>query len=168
MADEKQADEGEERPAELNALGKVVENIRHDIEVEDVHQGKHEGAAGMGADTRERGAAQQEAEMTESKPLVGTGIMTSGMWKGFLFGSLVGGLIGAALFAPLSFFLLEDTSLWVRLLLFGACGALGGATAGALYFGGRVPELEGELVDADHRPSAGTTMRDPHTDARGN
>jgi hypothetical protein len=33
--------------------------------------------------------------------------------------------------------------------------------------GGRQPELEGETVDADGRPSVGTTLRDPGTDARG-
>jgi hypothetical protein len=33
--------------------------------------------------------------------------------------------------------------------------------------GGREPELEGETLDADGRPSIGTTLRDPHTDPRG-
>jgi hypothetical protein len=36
-----------------------------------------------------------------------------------------------------------------------------------MYLGGREPELEGETLDADDRPSIGTTLRDPHTDARG-
>jgi hypothetical protein len=36
-----------------------------------------------------------------------------------------------------------------------------------MYFGGRVPELQGETVDADGRPSVGSTPRDPNSDERG-
>jgi hypothetical protein len=42
-----------------------------------------------------------------------------------------------------------------------------GGVGGALYLAGPEPELEGETLDADDRPSIGTTLRDPHTDARG-
>jgi hypothetical protein len=58
-------------------------------------------------------------------------------------------------------------SLTGRLLMCGIIGALAGGTAGALYFGGRMPELEGETVDADGTPSVGTTPRDSRTDERG-
>ena len=54
-----------------------------------------------------------------------------------------------------------------RLGIAALCGALAGSTALALYMGGREPELEGEMQDADRRPSIGTTLRDPSTDERG-
>lgn len=87
-------------------------------------------------------------------------------WKGLVIGSLVGGAIGLVLFLPLALidFGLTTTG---RLLLVGIAGALTGGTAGALYFGGRVPELEGETMDGDGRPSHGSTLRDPGTDDRG-
>ena len=55
----------------------------------------------------------------------------------------------------------------MRIVVVVLAGALAGGTAGALYLGGREPELEGETLDADGRPSIGTTLRDPRRDDRG-
>ncbi|HWH33856.1 MAG TPA: hypothetical protein VNT56_00875 [Acidimicrobiales bacterium] len=93
--------------------------------------------------------------------------MTDGQTKGLLVGSLVGGLIGMALLVPLAFIPVSGLSLPGRLIICAIAGALAGGTAGAMYLGGRVPELEGETVDADGRPSVGSTPRDPGSDARG-
>lgn len=46
-------------------------------------------------------------------------------------------------------------------------GALAGAAAGGVYWGSWTPELEGETVDTDGRPSNSTSLRDPGTDERG-
>ena len=73
-----------------------------------------------------------------------------------------------ALLRGLAFRLPADTGGFGAVLLVAAIiGAVGGGTVGALYWGGRLPELEGEMNDADNRPSVGTTLRDPNTDDRG-
>jgi hypothetical protein len=47
-------------------------------------------------------------------------------------------------------------------------GAFAGATGGAVYWGGRLPELEGEVTSADNSPSgSGSSLSDPRTDDRG-
>lgn len=111
---------------------------------------------------------EQRAEMDHA---VGGGpglpTMTQGQARGLLTGSLVGGALGALLFAPLALIEFGGLDLGWRLLVVVLAGALGGGTAGALYLMGRVPELEGETVDADGTPSAGSSPRDPHTDDRG-
>ena len=109
---------------------------------------------------------EQRDEAADSWVGPGVPVMTDAQAKGFLVGSLVGGLIGAAVFLPLALIPFLDPVGW-RILLVALAGAFAGGTAGALYMGGRQPELEGETLDADGRPSIGTTLRDPHTDPRG-
>jgi hypothetical protein len=108
--------------------------------------------------------AEQQDEAAQS--WAGFGVLTDGMAKGVVVGTVVGGLIGALVFLPLAFIPL-DVPFWVRLAGALVLGALAGSTAAALYLGGRAPELEGETLDADGRPSVGTTLRDPGTDERG-
>lgn len=111
---------------------------------------------------------RREQQDEAARSWVGPGVpaMTDGQWRGLLGGSVVGGAIGALLFLPLALVDFMDPT-WLRTLLVLAAGALAGGTAGALYAGGREPELEGETRDADGRPSVGTTLRDRHTDSRG-
>lgn len=99
---------------------------------------------------------------------VGPGVpgMTRGQARGLLFGAVVGGLVGLVVFLPLALIPFMEGAA-ARVLLVAIAGALAGGTAGALYMGGREPELEGETIDADGRPSIGTTLRDAHTDRRG-
>ncbi len=87
--------------------------------------------------------------------------------KGLVIGSLAGGLIGLVVLLPLAFIPIGGLSLMGRLLICGIAGAFAGGTAGALYLGGRMPELDGEMTDADGRPSVGSTPRDPRSDSRG-
>lgn len=112
---------------------------------------------------------RREQHMDSAAAWSGPGIplMSDAQAKGFLVGSLLGGLIGAIVFLPLGFIPLSGLDLGWRLLVAAIAGALAGGTAGAHYWGGRVPELEGETVDADNRPSVGSTPRDPRTDSRG-
>lgn len=120
------------------------------------------------ADGSSRAELRREQQDEAAQAWVGPGVpgMTGGQMRGLVGGSLVGGAIGAVLFLPLALVDFVDPT-WLRILLVLAAGALAGGTAGAIYAGGREPELEGEATDADGRPSVGTTPRDPHTDSRG-
>lgn len=114
----------------------------------------------------ERLRAEQQAEAGESWVGPGVPAMTDAQAKGLVFGSIAGGIVGALLFLPLAF-IPVGMPFALRLLIAVIAGALAGGTGLALYLGGRQPELEGETLDANGRPSVGTTMRDPHTDERG-
>jgi hypothetical protein len=127
-------------------------HARHDDIRQDVHEAVRE----------------QREEINGSWAAPGMGPMTDGQWKGFLVGALGGGLIGLLLLLP--FGLLGwggEVPLWGRLLIAAIAGALAGGTVGVVYLGGRVPELEGETVDAAGRPDIGSSPRDRSTDARG-
>lgn len=119
------------------------------------------------ASDRDALEGEQRREADEAWAGPGVPASTDAQGKGLLIGSLVGGAIGLVLFVPLAFISIGGLSLTGRLILCAAVGALMGGTVGALYMGGRQPELEGEAVDADGRPSVGTTPRDPDTDERG-
>ena len=85
---------------------------------------------------------EQQREIDESWAGPGLGPMTDGRWKGFLFGRLVGGALGLIILLPFGFLSWGgDLVVGGRVLIAGLAGALGGGTAGALCFGGRVPEL---------------------------
>lgn len=111
--------------------------------------------------------AEQEEETSRGISQAGFEHMTSGQWRGMIGGGAAGALVGAVIMAVVGAFVPIFDPLWVRLGLFALCGALAGAAAGGVYWGGRLPELEGETMDGDGRPSDGTTLRDPHTDSRG-
>jgi hypothetical protein len=89
---------------------------------------------------------------------------TNSQVKGLAGGGGLGALIGALLFLPLAFIEMGGIPVAGRIAIVVIVGALAGGTAGAVYFGGRQPELDGETVDADGRPSVGSTPRDPGTD----
>lgn len=118
-----------------------------------------------GADRGELRAEQQD-EAAQSWVGPGLPVMTDAQAKGFAFGTLVGGVIGAVALLPLALIPFLDPVI-ARILIVALVGAFAGGTVGALYLGGREPELEGETLDADGRGSTGTTLRDPHTDTRG-
>ena len=110
--------------------------------------------------------ADQQAQTHRGPLESGTVQMTRGQWQGMVVAGAVGALIGALIALPFAAIPFMD-SVGARILLLVILGALAGAAAGGVYGGGRGPELEGEVTDADGRPSIGTTLRDPHTDARG-
>lgn len=93
--------------------------------------------------------------------------MTGSMWRGMVTGALVGMVIGAVIAAPVALIPFFDLEGGTRLVIVLIAGAAGGAAAGAVYGGGRFPELRGESLDADNTPSAGSSLRDPGTDSRG-
>lgn len=128
------------------------------------HGDRKYGSAPPSAEERLR--AEQQAEAGESWVGPGVPAMTDAQAKGLVLGSVVGGLIGALVFLPLAFIPVGLPFL-LRLLIAIVAGALAGGTGLSLYLGGRRPELEGETMDADGRPSVGTTMRDPHSHERG-
>jgi hypothetical protein len=73
------------------------------------------------------------------------GVMTRAQAKGLVIGSVIGGLIGAVLLQPLALIHIGTWGPLSRVLVVGIVGAIAGATAGALYMGGREPEIEGEV-----------------------
>jgi hypothetical protein len=149
------------------AEDRVDEVVEHAEEVLDEHTepppGQRKYAAGSDPESL---VAEQRDEAAQSWVGPGLPVMTDAQAKGLVFGALVGGLVGALVFLPLAFIPFID-SVGVRILVVALVGAFAGGTAGGLYMGGREPELEGETLDDDGRPSVGTTLRDPHTDRRG-
>jgi hypothetical protein len=98
----------------------------------------------------------------------GLTLMTAGQAKGAVFGALMGGLIGGLLFWPFGFISWgTDVGLGLRILTTAIIGVLAGSTAGVMYWGGRMPELDGETLSGDGRPGSGTSPADPNTDERG-
>lgn len=114
-------------------------------------------------------ALESEQRREAGQAWAGPGVPASsdGQVKGLVIGSLIGGALGLLLLLPLAFIPVGGLSLTGRLIVCAIAGALAGGTAGAMYFGGRLPELQGETMDADGRPSVGSTPRDPRSDARG-
>jgi hypothetical protein len=128
---------------------------------------KYGTAHGDGDDRVDALESEQRREGDQAWAGPGVPASTDGQAKGLVIGSLLGGAIGLALLLPLAFIPISGLALGGRLIVCAIAGALAGGTAGAMYFGGRVPELQGETVDADGRPSVGSTPRDPRSDARG-
>jgi hypothetical protein len=124
-------------------------------------------AHGDGDDRVDALKSEQRREGDQAWAGPGVPASTDGQAKGLVIGSLLGGAIGLALLLPLAFIPISGLALGGRLIVCAIAGALAGGTAGAMYFGGRVPELQGETVDADGRPSVGSTPRDPNSDERG-
>jgi hypothetical protein len=110
--------------------------------------------------------ADQQAETHHSVAEAGPVQMTRGQWQGMVLGGIAGAVIGALIALPFAFIPFMDP-VGARIAVLLVAGGLAGAAAGAVYWGGRLPELEGEVTDADGRPSDGTSLRDPHSDARG-
>ena len=129
--------------------------------------GERKYATGERAHTTERDALRREQQDEIAESWSGLGFLTDGQFKGGIWGTVLGGVVGALLFLPLGFVPWSGLALGWRLGIAALCGALAGATALAVYLGGREPELEGETQDVDGRPSIGTTLRDPHSDPRG-
>jgi hypothetical protein len=131
--------------------------------------GERKYAGGPRAQTADRRTLRREQQDEAAQAWAGPGLgaMTDAQVKGLVVGALLGGLCGALLFLPLGLIGWGDLSLPWRLGLAALCGAFAGGVGGAIYLGGREPELEGETRDVDGRASVGTTLRDPHTDDRG-
>lgn len=130
-------------------------------------RGERKYATGPDAHTADRDVLRHEQQDEIAESWFGVGFLTDAQFKGGAVGTVIGGLVGAVLFLPLGFIGWGGLALGWRLAIAAVCGALAGSTALALYMGGREPELEGEMQDLDHRPSVGTTLRDPHSDERG-
>src|SRR3954471_5916086 len=60
---------------------------------------------------------------------------------GLGLGMVIGGLLGAILFLPIGLIPFADLAVGWRLLITAAVGAMAGGTAGAVYWGGRAPEV---------------------------
>jgi hypothetical protein len=147
---------------------RLVEEIEHEIDSHTApsHPGDRKYTAQGSGDSVPVLRDEQEDEVAHGPLASGAEHMTTGQWKGMLLGGAAGAVIGALLLLPLALVPFMDSG-WARVGLVMLAGALAGMAAGGVYWGGRMPELEGETMDADGRPSSGTTLRDPGTDERG-
>ncbi|MGE3618980.1 MAG: hypothetical protein AB7L84_00835 [Acidimicrobiia bacterium] len=91
---------------------------------------------------------QQRREAADAVGVPGFGPTTRAQLTGLRRGALLGGLAGVVLFSPLALFAWGGAAPWLRLLVVAVVGLVAGATAGAVYMGGRVPEIERETLDA--------------------
>lgn len=92
------------------------------------------------------GPASQREQRAESDAMGGAGLgFTPAQTRGIAGGGVVGGVVGAILFLPLGFIDIGgDLSAVVRFVVAAIIGFLAGAAVGAVFFGGRQPEIEGE------------------------
>ena len=92
-----------------------------------------------------------------------------GHTKGGFAGALIGGAIGALLLWPFGFIGWggAEVALGLRILTCAIIGALAGGTVGVVYWGGRLPELDGSTLSASGEPQSSTSPADPTTDERG-
>lgn len=152
----------------MKRIRKVVDSAEGalDRHTEPAHPPGRKYAPPEGGDDPDALREEQAAETAQPVTAGGPPHMTNAQWKGMVLGGLAGGLIGALLFLPVALIPFIDAVI-VRIVVVAIIGWLAGATAGAVYWGGRAPELEGETMDVNGRPSIGTTLRDPHTDERG-
>jgi hypothetical protein len=79
-------------------------------------------------------------------------VLTDAQGRGAWVGAAIGGVIGAVLLGTLGLFPLVELDLVPRVLLFALGGFMGGSAAGAVFLGGRLPELEGEASPAARTP----------------
>ena len=111
---------------------------------------------------------EQYRETTRQAPNLGpVGVVTEAQGHGFFYGALVGGLVGALVMWPFGFIEWGEVVLGWRIFSCALIGAIAGGAVGAVYFAGRLPELEGETTGAHNQPGSSTTLRDPGTDDRG-
>jgi hypothetical protein len=109
---------------------------------------------------------EQQREMDHAG--VGPGVMTRAQVHGIFGGGLVFGIIGALIGVPFGFIGWGwDVPLIARIGVTALVGLFAGAAIGAVYWGGRLPELEGELTSESNEPSSGSSFSDPSTDDRG-
>jgi hypothetical protein len=146
---------------------KVVNEVEQAIDEHTAPEHARPYAARDGVPTTAELVGEQQAEMDDVAVGPGVPAMTRGMWHGLLYGSLIGGAIGALVLLPFGFIPMGGIALGWRLLIVASIGAIAGGTGVAMYLGGRLPELEGETVNADGSPGVGSTPRDPTTDPRG-
>jgi hypothetical protein len=116
------------------------------------------------ADLRDEQYRETERQWQAPGPIP---VMTEAQGHGFWMGGIGGGLVGAALFWPVGFIGWGTVALGWRILVCAIIGAMAGAVIGAVYFAGRLPELEGETTGAHNQAEDGTTLADPGTDERG-
>lgn len=91
-------------------------------------------------------AAELRRQQQDEAAGVWATALTRGQARGAVVGGLVGGVIGAVLFLPLAA-VPVDAPVWARIVVVMLLGFAAGAAAGAVYLGGREPEIEGETDD---------------------
>ena len=102
--------------------------------------------------------ADQQAETRQTLAGSGPVVTTPGQWRGLVLGGAVGALIGAFLALPFAAIPFMEP-VGARVLLVVIAGAMAGAVAGGVYWGGRAPELDGEMADTDTADNTGERGR---------
>mgnify|MGYP003116584267 CR=1 FL=1 len=99
-------------------------------------------------DTRVALANEQRSEADQSIPSLG--VITPSQARGAVVHAVLWGLAGAVLGVLVALIPIAGLDFGLRIGLFAIIGFLGGSSAGALFGGGRQPELEGDVRDAGH------------------
>jgi len=113
------------------------------------------------APTSRQRRGQQQDETLDLRGGPGMPALTKNQWNGLWFGLVLGGVIGAIVFVPVGLIPFSDAAVGWRILITVIIGAFAGGTAGAMYWGGRMPEISGEM---DAEAGTATMASHPHLD----
>jgi hypothetical protein len=112
------------------------------------------------------GRSVGELRRDQQRESAGLGLGTQGQRHGALMGALIGAVLGGLVVGLLGVIAFSEPS---SAVILAAIGAAFGAVASAVYWGGRSPELAGELRAADGRPdeSAAVASNPPSANEHG-
>lgn len=88
-------------------------------------------------------ALQRDAD--DVAPGLAVGVITGPQARGVVAFGAIGLMVGLVIGGLVALIPIADWSYLARLALFGGIGAFGGLIAGAVYGGGREPEIEGDV-----------------------
>jgi len=121
---------------------------------------------------RDGGAAEAalRRDAADVAPGLAVGVVTGPQARGVVAFGAIGLMVGLVVGGIVALIPIADWSYPARLALFGAIGAFGGLIAGAVFGGGREPEIEGDVDNrlevegrpGDHQRPQG--LRTPHID----
>jgi len=116
---------------------------------------KVEAATAAAKPEAEGRTSEQDRQSVETWGGHGIAGLSPAQSVGLGMGMLIGGLVGAIVFLPVGFINFADIAVGWRLLIAALIGAIAGGTAGAVYWGGRAPEVSGEMPPESSGPRRG-------------
>jgi hypothetical protein len=113
--------------------------------------------------------ADQQREYDQAIPGASVGVIAGSQAKGALMWGAIGAVSGAVIGALIGLVPFADLAVGARVGLLAVIGAMAGSAAGAVYGGGRQPEVDGDLRDTsgDVTVRARTTTAEGRAEAQG-